>query len=65
MSEFGTWSAAVLEAGYEPHWIPTGRDPAACLEIRRRYEDGEKATDLAAEYGCDPKTIYNRMRKAA
>jgi Mor family transcriptional regulator len=65
MREFGTWSAAVLAAGYEPYWIPIGRDPAVCLEIRRRYESGEKATDLAAEYGCTTNTIYRRIRRAA
>jgi transposase len=59
--EFGTWLAALRAAGLHP--VYDGYDDDLCLEIAKRWEDGEEIADLAEEYDCARATIVYRIRK--
>lgn len=48
-----------------PRGIPSLK-PEQQSEIKRRIkENGERVPELAKEYGCSPKAIYNMLRNEA
>lgn len=66
---FGSWSAAIAEAGFEPrspgmHGIVpplTAGQREACVS---RYAAGESSVRIAADLGCAPPTVIRWVRAA-
>lgn len=65
---FGSWNAAVMAAGYEPHAIGQyARRPRLNdferRELVRRYLAGETSTQLAAAYDVSSMTVLAAVRR--
>lgn len=66
---FGSWNAAIIAAGYEPHHGgPLGGfdvlTPAQREECARRYAAGESSVAIAATMGCSYATVLRWVRAA-
>ena len=66
---FGSWNAAIVAAGFEPHaGGPLGGfkvlTPAEREEAARRYAAGESVNLIAADLKCAPATVRKWARKA-
>lgn len=67
LQAFGSWNAAIIAAGYEPH--PTGPvggytplTPAQRKACARRYKAGESSPQIAADLGCAPAMVIKWAR---
>lgn len=66
---FGSWNAAIIAAGFEPHAMgPVGGctrlTPQQQRECARRYAAGESSPRIAASLGCPPNTVIKWARAA-
>lgn len=66
---FGTWNAAIIAAGFEPHATgPVGGYKRLTAQQRtaaiRRYAAGESSVSIAADLGCAPASVTKAARKA-
>lgn len=59
---FGTWNAALIAAGFEPHSVK-GRTPNIDTLIAQ-IRAGERVEDMAERYGVVPTAITQRFRYA-
>lgn len=67
---FGSWNAAIIAAGFEPHALgPVGGFTQLSPEQReaaaQRFADGEPAARIAADFGCAPGTILKWARRTS
>lgn len=66
---FGSWNAAIVAAGFEPHPAgPVGGYTALTMAQRRecvrRYSAGESSTAIASDLGCAPTIVLKWARRA-
>lgn len=64
----GSWNAAIIAAGFEPHAIgPVGGYDPLTPEQRRacaeRYAAGESGPQIAAAFGCSVGVVYKWARR--
>jgi hypothetical protein len=70
LNRFGSWNAAIREAGFEPYASGPvgGYYTALTLEQRaecaRRYAAGESSIRIAADMGCAPHIVTKWARRA-
>lgn len=66
-ARFGSWDAAIIAAGFEPH----ARGPVGGFtrltevqrrECARRYAAGESSSRIAADLGCSPRAVITWAR---
>lgn len=65
---FGSWNAAIIAAGFEPHAIgPVGGykrlTPEQRQDCARRYAAGESSVSIAADFDCSPPVVLKWARQ--
>lgn len=66
--EFGSWSAALAAAGFQPRqagmYGRPGEDPAVIAETVRLYRSGLRVAEVARRMDIAEPTLYHRLRAA-